>query len=74
MEIEFHAIKNLFEVTRRDSSFGMRTGCGLHGRDSVPARDKRLFFTPMSRLTLGPTEPPTQNIPAVSLGSKAAGA
>jgi hypothetical protein len=38
-------------------------GYGLDGRDSIPARDKKFFSTPMSRQALGPTQPPIQYVP-----------
>jgi hypothetical protein len=53
----------------RYSSFGTRTSYGLDGRGSIPVRGKIFLFSTASRLTMGPTQSPTQWVPgALSLG------
>jgi hypothetical protein len=48
-----------------DSSVGIAMGYGLGGRGSIPGKGKRFVFhfPTTSRLTLGPTQPPTQWAP-----------
>jgi hypothetical protein len=38
------------------------TGYGLDGRVSIPGRGKRLFFSPVSKLALRPTQLPIQQV------------
>jgi hypothetical protein len=58
----------------QDSSVGIAMGYGLDSRGSIPGRCKIFFFSTVSTLALGPTQPPIQWVPGVlSLGVKRLG-
>jgi hypothetical protein len=42
------------------SAVSIVTGYKLDGRGLIPGRGKRFFSSPVSRLALGPTQPPIQ--------------
>jgi hypothetical protein len=44
----------------QDSSVSIVTSYRLDGWGFIPSRDKRFFSFPVSKLTLGPTQPPIQ--------------
>jgi hypothetical protein len=50
----------LQQQSSRDSSVGIRTGYGLDSWGSIPGRGKFSLFSIVSRLALGPTQPPIQ--------------
>jgi hypothetical protein len=57
----FVLIHNRYEnVSSRDNSVGIATGCGLDGRVSIPDGGKIFLFSTASRPALRPTQPPMQ--------------
>jgi hypothetical protein len=64
-------VKRTFRLQSQGSSVGIVMGYKLDSWVLIPGRGKNFIFSTVSRLALGPTEPPIQWVLAViSLGIK----